>query len=161
MFTLWGNCMKVSKEWLLVLVSILFTFYFLLTSWLSFLIKIGDQIIEWNGVNLCNRSDEEVQQILLSQLCDEEVEIVYLHLSKFSEAYEEVNLENYQDQKDEQDPFDTFTDMNKSSRQSGISPTTVPRSRYEATKGSIRRKMSLSSIAHMWSKWGGEELGKT
>lgn len=119
--------------------------------------KLGDQIIEWNGVNLCNRSNEEVQQILLSQLSDEEVEIIYLQISKFNEAYEEVNPESfsgkvYHNQKEEQDPFDTFADMNKSGHRSIISPNMAPRSRYETAKGSIRRKMSLSSIAHIWSK---------
>lgn len=56
----------------------------------------GDQIIEWNGVNLCNRSDEEVQQILLSQFSDDEVEIVYLSKDKFHEAYRELSNQSYQ-----------------------------------------------------------------
>lgn len=56
----------------------------------------GDQIIEWNGVNLCNRSDEEVQQILLSQFSDDEVEIVYLSKEKFHEAYRELHNQTYQ-----------------------------------------------------------------
>lgn len=49
--------------------------------------NIGDQIVEWNGVNLCNRSNEEVQQILFSQFTDDEVEIVYLKQDKFNQAY--------------------------------------------------------------------------
>lgn len=137
-----------------IFIASIFFFFILM---IFFPLKLGDQIIEWNGVNLCNRSNEEVQQILLSQLSDEEVEIIYLQISKFNEAYEEVNPENfsekvYQDQKEEQDPFDTFADMNKSGLRSVISPNMAPRSRYETAKGSIRRKMSLSSIAHMWSK---------
>lgn len=85
-------------------------------------------------------------------MSDEEVEIIYLQISKFNEAYEEVNPDIYQDQKYEQDLFDTYADMNKSGHQSAISPNMASRSRYGSAKGSIRRKMSLSSIAHMWSK---------
>lgn len=42
-------------------------------------------------MNLCNRSDGEVQQILLSQFSDDEVEIVYLSRDKFHEAYGDRN----------------------------------------------------------------------
>lgn len=112
-------------------------------------------------MNLCNRSDEEVQQILLSQFSDDEVEIVYLHLDKLKEAYSETdpdlynnNNKNYLTQKVEQDQFDIFSEINKSGHQSSPSPPLTSRGRYinEASKGSIRRKLSLSSIAHMWSK---------
>lgn len=85
-------------------------------------------------------------------MSDEEVEIIYLQISKFNEAYEEVDADVYQDQKYEQDIFDTFADMNKSGHQSVTSPNIIPRGRYGVAKGSIRRKMSLSSIAHMWSR---------
>lgn len=36
---------------------------------------------------MCNRSNEEVQQILLSQFSDDEVEIIYLPQTKAMEAY--------------------------------------------------------------------------
>lgn len=145
---------------------------------------------------MCNRSDQEVQQILLSQLSDDEVEIVFLHLENFNEAYNEIteanesyftsnnsnNLNNslvnvdkgdkslrlgnkstddqqYRDH--QQDLFDTFADMNKPGYQRTVSPLMASnsssraggRNQYasEASKGSIRRKISLSSIAHMWS----------
>lgn len=59
---------------------------------------IGDQIIEWNGVNLCNRSNEEVQQILLSQFSDDEVEIIYLPQEKSVEAYGQNSYSQQQQQ---------------------------------------------------------------
>lgn len=116
---------------------------------------LGDQIIEWNGVNLCNRSNDEVQQILLSQFSDDEVEIVYLQQDKFHEAYDGISSEHFNDRNldaIERDQFEQYADMNKSSMvHSSMSPT---RGRYpnEAAKGSIRRKISLSSLSHMWSK---------
>lgn len=105
-------------------------------------------------MNLCNRSNEEVQQILLSQFSDDEVEIVYLNMDKFAEAYTEVspdmlNDKNIHNLKDYQDPFNTFADMNKHGNQ----PSSSTRYASDVSKGSIRRKMSLSSIAAaMWSK---------
>lgn len=145
---------------------------------------------------MCNRSYEEVQQILLSQLSDDEVEIVFLHLEHFNEAYNEVTeaneaffmsnnqrsgyeksyaidknqsgqqeeqyrrQEHHQQQHRQQnqpDPFDMLADMNKPGHQRTVSPITAAnynRGRHysnEASKGSIRRKISLSSIAHIWS----------
>lgn len=140
---------------------------------------------------MCNRSNEEVQQILLSQLSDDEVEIVFLHLDQFNEAYNEITDESYflsndrnnndtslvdtekvnlvdkqqnQQHHYKQDLFDTFADMNKPGYQRTASPhqtmasnnSKVGGGRHhystsEALKGSIRRKISLSSIAHMWS----------
>ena len=82
----------------------------------------GDQIIEWNGVNLCNRSDGEVQQILFSQFTDDEVEIIYLNRNKFVEAYggdhERAPLfdTNAQGSLYEiNDTFDAFSRINKQS----------------------------------------------
>lgn len=97
-------------------------------------------------MNLCNRSDEEVQQILLSQFTDDEVEIVYLNLDKFGDAYTEVSPETFNDKnshdlKTQSDLFNPDNDLNKQRHHS---------SRFSG--GSIRRKMSLSSIAAMWSK---------
>lgn len=148
---------------------------------------------------MCNRSDQEVQQILLSQLSDDEVEIVFLHLENFNEAYNEIteanesyftsNNSNHQINNNslvnvekgdnlsrlgnnkstdehyrghQQDLFDTFADMNKPGYQKTVSPLMAdnsnnraggrnPQYSSEASKGSIRRKISLSSIAHMWS----------
>lgn len=84
-------------------------------------LNTGDQIIEWNGVNLCNRSDGEVQQILFSQFSDDEVEIIYLNRDKFFEAYggnhERADL--FGINKDNNlyeinDTFDAFSRFNKS-----------------------------------------------
>jgi hypothetical protein len=81
---------------------------------------IGDQIIEWNGVNLCNRSDGEVQQILFSQFSDDEVEIIYLNRDKFYEAYGGDHERPPLFGRDQQnnlfeinDTFDSFSSINK------------------------------------------------
>lgn len=87
------------------------------------LLTTGDQIIEWNGVNLCNRSDEEVQQILFSQFSDDEVEIIYLNRDKFYEAYggdhERPPLFGVDEQNNSlyeiNDTFDAFSRINKPS----------------------------------------------
>lgn len=117
----------------------------------------GDQIIEWNGVNLCNRSDEEVQEILLSQFSDDEVEIVYLPRKHLSLAYDEIDshtsnaiVSSEPRDNGQPDLFDTFADMNKSGHRSIVTPMTSIRYN-ETPKGNIRRKISLSSIAQMWS----------
>lgn len=117
-------------------------------------IRIGDQIIEWNGVNLCNRSNEEVQQILLSQFSDDEVEIVYLPRSKFQDAYGDLSYtctshdsshlaRNLVD--DERDIFDKYADLNRPGHIHSLASA-------DGSKGGIRRKLSLSSIAQMWSR---------
>lgn len=174
--------------------------------------ETGDQIIEWNGVNLCNRSNDEVQQILLSQFSDDEVEIVYLQQDKFHQAYAGgLNAELYNDRNSmnlnsnnssqqqrlaenqftttmrdqqadnnnlyspqliERDQYDKFAELNKTgglinqsagdeyiasgiSGRLALSPSRAGRYLSEVIsgpKGSIRRKISLSSLSHMWSK---------
>lgn len=128
---------------------------------------------------MCNRSNDEVQQILLSQFSDDEVEIVYLQQDKFHQAYAGgLNAELYNERNSMNnnnndnvenffqapDQFDQFADMNKSgllqselTKDSDVvlSPSRVPSSntgRYsnEAPKGSIRRKISLSSLSNIW-----------
>lgn len=101
-------------------------------------------------MNLCNRSDEEIQQILLSQLSDDEVDIVYLPIDKLYTAYGVPDQQDMYDQKGgEQDVFDTFARINRL----GHTASDTSRGRYsDANKGSFRRKLSLSSFAHIWSK---------
>lgn len=120
---------------------------------------LGDQIIEWNGVILCNRSDQEVQQILLSQFSDEEVEIVYLSRDEFYEAYE-VDLKlgqgDYTNQvsalqasaTNSNDMFEQYAKIGRSNQD----PRAQARYSGEPFKDSIRRKLSLSSLSHKWTR---------
>jgi len=91
----------------------------------------------------------------LSQFSDDEVEIVYLPLKEFGAAYFEDNPDIFRTElKDNKhDQFETFADLNRSGHQSA-SLSIPANGRYlnEPSKGSIRRKISLTSIANMWSK---------
>lgn len=119
-------------------------------TWLSG--SSGDQIIEWNGVNLCNRSDQEVQQILLSQFSDDEVEIVYLPAALMELAYEErhfrrAGLDSYPE------PGRADSQLAYGKLLAGVGGHDLELAGYPAGKqASIRRKLSLSSLAHIWSK---------
>lgn len=86
------------------------------------------------------------------------MEIVYLPRKHLSMAYDVVdsrpaNAIEFSEPKDNGQPdlFDTFADMNKSGHRSIVTPATSNRYSNEAPKGSIRRKISLSSIAQIWS----------
>lgn len=94
----------------------------------------------------------------MSQLSDDEVEIVYLPRNKFHEAYGD-NLINFDPsnssrnliENDDRDLFDKYADMNRTGHHP-IVLTGVNNYLNDRSKGSIRRKLSLSSIAHIWSK---------
>lgn len=107
--------------------------------------KKGDQIIEWNGVNLCNRSNEEVQQILLSQFSDEEVEIIYLPQDRASEAYTHRNGSG--------ESSDHRSNDNSNDNNNFIDHQLDYRQREPASKPSaVRRRLSLSSFGNIWYK---------
>lgn len=103
---------------------------------------------------MCNRSNEEVQQILLSQFSDDEVEIVYLPQDKLSSAYEATSGAHG----DLQLGFggsgrtlaDDYCDLKEA--QEGHLFDQQPFELGGQKQASFRRKLSLSSIAHMWSR---------
>lgn len=105
-------------------------------------------------MNLCNRSDQEVQQILLSQFSDEEVEIVYLNRDNLSEAYG-VNVlvspnpgQIIPAQQVGAGVFEQYAKMNRSTNEARLQN----RFNVEPIKDSLRRKLSLSSISHKWTR---------
>ena len=101
-----------------------------------------------------------MQQILLSQFSDDEVEIVCLPRSKFQEAYgathSSLDKSGVASGKSlveaEDDLFEKFADMNRRGHVHSMVMASGGNFVGERSKGSIRRKLSLSSIAHMWSK---------
>lgn len=99
-----------------------------------------------------------MQQILFSQFSDDEVEIVYLNRDKFAEAYgaapvdvREHNSDYEQGYGHEPNSEEMFVAMHNK-QQAGEYQMHGGGSRYaiEPLKRSIRRKLSLSSISHMW-----------
>lgn len=104
---------------------------------------------------MCNRSNEEVQQILLSQFGDDEVEIVYLPAALLELAYEEGDLHRAQlDMSGANHASYSGASSYSKVTLAGGGGRDFDLSSYQTSKqqANIRRKLSLSSFAHMWSK---------
>lgn len=83
-----------------------------------------------------------MQQILLSQMNDDEVEIVYLHQDDFALAYGA--------QSDAYAAHSYFQDTLSAPNGNYIDYAYLDA--HRKPQASPRRKLSLSSFAHMWSR---------